>query len=78
MVDEVHYCILVGLVGSFGQLPFGHYLLCHSLEVVGRYALVLAEGFDRDLLRLEERHEEERGRFAWVDFVLFGHKVVKD
>lgn len=54
MVDKVHYCILAGFVGSFGQLPFSHYLLCHSFEVIERYVFVLAEGFNRYLLGLEE------------------------
>lgn len=74
MVDKVHHGILVGFMGRFGQLPFGHYLLCHSFEVKGRYSLVLTEGFNRYLLGLKELHEEERGRFAGVNFVLFVHR----
>ncbi|MDE7180068.1 MAG: hypothetical protein K2N88_02580 [Muribaculaceae bacterium] len=50
VVDKVHDRILVACVGRFGQFPFGHYLLGHSFEVGRRYSLILAEGFNRNLL----------------------------
>lgn len=69
VVDKVHYRILSVAVGGFGQLPFRHDFVGHTLKVTWRDALVLAESVNCYPLSLQKLPDKPRWVASGIDLV---------